>query len=191
MSRVHWWCRRRWDLGLRPPFIQPAISSLVPSLYLDGSPTPITIQIAGNDFHPTRAAVTFNAAATTPVSTSRTLYTISVSNTGGVGRIVQTVLTNPDGKSASRGFEIVRQVIAGLNPNNGLSGNPALTVAVNGGGFTPTSQAYIMEAVLPTTYVSAAVLNFTIDLTGAAPSAYSVTVRDRGTVSNPIQFFVN
>lgn len=115
---------------------------------------------------------------------------ISVSNLGGVGRVVQTVVTNPDGKSASRGFEIVRQVIAGLNPNNALSGE-VLTVAVNGGGFTPTSVAYILEAALPTSYVSAALLNFTIDLTGAAPSAYQVTVRDRGTVSNPIQFFVN
>ena len=80
-------------------------------------------------------------------------------------------------------------VITGIAPDSAAAGSGQLTLAVNGGGFTSTSEVFYDDAAVPTTFVNATALTATID--PVAPAGVKVVrVRDGQRDSNTVDFTV-
>ena len=115
-------------------------------------------------------------------------YTIQVTDSSSPVNLATTVVAGTTGAGSGTGTGLS---LSSLTPNSAAVGSAAITVTLNGTGFTTASTAYFNNTVLTTTFVNSGQLTAVIpaNLLTSALTA-SITVNSSGLTSNAVTFTV-
>ena len=176
----------------------PTITSLSPSVLLEGSPS-FTLTITGTNFVTSSTAL-WNGGArpTTFVSSTSVQATIDAADiaSGGTATVTVTNPTPGGGVSASVSFTVQfsSPSIALLSPSSAIAGGGPFTVTVTGANFLPSSSVQWNGSARPTTFISGTSLQAAITATDiAAIGTAKITVANaaaNGGSSKASTFFV-
>jgi uncharacterized protein (TIGR03437 family) len=115
-------------------------------------------------------------------------YTIQVTDSSSPANVATTVFAGTTGAGSGTGNGLS---LSSLTPNSAAVGSAAVTVTLNGTGYTTASTAYFNTTALATTFVNSGQLTAVIpaNLLTSALSA-SITVSSSGLTSNAVTFTV-
>ncbi len=170
------------------------ISNLNPSSAPAGG-SAFTLTVNGSGFN-ANSAIVWNGSplATFFVNNNQLTGTVDGSLIAAQGTATVTVNTNgvaSNGLAFTISNGAVNLTITSLNPSIAQAGAPALTLTVNGTGFTAASTIQWNGVPLPTTFVGATQLTTTVAASLiAAQGTAAVTVGTNGAVSNSSIFTI-
>src|SRR6266576_1307780 len=141
-----------------------------------------TVTVTGSGFVST-SSVTWNgtARATTYVSAAQLQFTLQASDVA-AGGSAQVSVSNPapgGGAASPTQITIVYPlpIINSLNPPAVAAGGPALTLTINGTGFTPTSVVQYNGVARATSYVNSTTVTVAVSASDiATPATAQITV---------------
>ncbi len=170
--------------------LPPTITSLSPNWAMVGGAA-FTLTVNGSNFV-SGAAVQWNGSAlsTTFISATQLTASVPASLIAAVGTASVTAVNPGGATSTAASFNIGSAsppTISSLSPNSAAAGGAALTLTVNGTGFTTESVVDWNGTGLTTTYVSSTQLTAAVpaSLTATAGSADITVVNPGGLTSSP------
>jgi hypothetical protein len=172
----------------------PVLSGISPASAAVGGPA-FALTVTGSNFT-SGSAVQWNGTAlpTTFISASQLKGSVSSSNLSQRGTVSISVLDMTNGVSNSQPFNIcLIPVIISLSPASTNSGNPGLTLTVNGKNFAADSIARWNGSNLTTVFISSTQLTAQIGAAGmsrAAAVTIDVVNASPGGTSNTMPFLV-
>ncbi|MBX3187264.1 MAG: hypothetical protein KF819_09620 [Labilithrix sp.] len=142
-----------------------SIATLSPQSAIIGAINPVTLSVTGAGFTP-QSVVRFNGASLTTTFTSGSALsaTIPASAFIDAGRVGVTVSNGVDVVSLPTSFEVRNPApqATTLSPRTATAGAAAMTVTLDGSGFTRTSEIVAAGTPLVTTFVGATRLQATL-----------------------------
>ncbi|HKZ78604.1 MAG TPA: IPT/TIG domain-containing protein, partial [Pyrinomonadaceae bacterium] len=177
----------------------PSISSLAPLSVITGGPN-FTLTVNGSNFVE-GSVVAFNGAErnTTFVSGSQLTADISAADIATAGSFPITVVNPAPGGGISNAIALSvnnpAPTLGSIAPDNILTGGPAFTLTVNGGGFIPTSIVRFNGTDRATTFVNSSQLTAQLtadDISDAGIANITVfTAAPGGGAAGPVSLTIN